>query len=112
MNQAQPHYTPTDAAIIWMYLEQYPEVMHDVAVELGYHNPPLGTELKSAPSEQEWYDDLLQQYWLADQPGGNKSGARDARVWLKAAFNTVRTSGLLVDLIQRRIQERREANAL
>lgn len=111
MTVSGPRYQAIDAAIVMTYLDTYPTVMHNVAVELGYHNPPIGVPLESAPSEEEWFERLLEQYWLADQPGGKKSGARDARIWLKAAFPTVQSSDLLVQLIQARVAETREAVA-
>jgi len=46
------HYTTMDAGIIWGYIERYPDLMHQIAVELGYHNPPLGIPLEDADSER------------------------------------------------------------
>ena len=107
------HYSVMDHSILLMYLEQYPETMHRVAVELGYHDPPLGVELNSAPSETEWFTDLIGQYFVADIPGGGKHTPQaNARVWLKTVMRTVPTIDKLVELVQYRLSEEREAHAV
>jgi hypothetical protein len=106
------HYSVMDHSFILMYMEQYPETMHRVAVELGYHDPPLGVELNSAPSENEWFDGLIQQYHLADLPGGKHTPPANARVWLKTVMRTVPTIDKLVELVQYRLSEEREAHAV
>jgi len=103
------HYTTMDAGIVWGYIERYPDLMHQIAVELGYHNPPLGIPLEDADSEEQWFDKLLGLYWLADQPVTSRNGARAAKIWVKTAGHSCQSTGDLVDLIQLRLSERREA---
>jgi hypothetical protein len=103
------YYSTEGHTFLLNYLFLFPETCHRVAVELGYHDPPLGVELNAAPSVKEWYEDLIYQYWLASQPGGKRSGAKDARIWLSGSFLQAETIDILVDLIQARIRQERKA---
>jgi hypothetical protein len=103
------YYSVEGHTFVLTYLNLYPETCRRVAVELGYHDPPLGVELNAAPSVKEWYEDLIYQYWLAAQPGGKRSGSPDARIWLSGSFLQAETIDILVDLIQARIRQEREA---
>lgn len=104
MTEKPMYYDPMNAAIIWMYLEQYPDVALEVARSMGY--PPKDGDI-NAQALHDWYDELLHQYWVADAVTG-KTG-RDARIWLKSSMTTARTSGELVDKIQATIREKNAA---
>ena len=90
------HYDPESVGYIYAYLVNYPQICRRIAKEYGFQ----GGEDQSL---RDWYMNLIQQYWSADQPTNKRSGSKDARIWLKTAMNTLATSQQLLERIQREI---------
>lgn len=91
------HYDAQNHGAIIMYLHNYPVICERVARDLGWQ-PGDGTV-------EMWFNNFIFQCHLADQPGGKKSGAKDARIFLKTAFNTVDTVPKMLDKIQAEIPD-------
>lgn len=91
-------YNITDHGAITMYLYHYPITCGQVARDLGWQ--PDGDSLA------DWFNNFIYQCYLADQPGGKKSGAKDARIFLNTVFNTVDSLPKMVDKIQAAVNDR------
>jgi hypothetical protein len=101
-------YTIDSHAAIVIYLTTDPYSCYQVAKALGYPGKAPGDPLEEGEqSMNDWFVNIIFQCWLADQAGGKRSGAKDARIWLDHVFPSAPNLDTLAEELQMQVDEDR-----